>query len=526
MASTQAHLLRLPAELVGSITAFLPNRDIKHLRLTCRRLCAVARLRLTRVFLSANPLNIEVFRAIADHPTFRTQIVEIIWDDARLEASQEDSFYPDQGSPAVRRLFYEFAKGDCPREFWRGCEDNLNVLESRKGQDVDRPDHVARDQLIAERMLLRESWAYYEMLLRGQEEVLASNADVEALRYGLDRFPSLQRITITPVAHGFLFTPLYETPMIRAFPRGFNYPIPRAWIVNDQGMPHQVLEYRWNELSEDQRAMWRGFRVVTHELAKNTKHGVKELVIDVNQILTGLNCAIFTEPCPEYDDLVTFLRRPGVRRLDLALMTGYQPYLGWPAFRSGHLRRALAEASGMKHISLRADEPDPNPDSSDDPVNEHFIPLNTIFPIEKWTRLRHFGLSQFVVRQNDLLSFLAALPETLRTVELSFLAFLEGNYKDMLEGMRDTLGWGDRSTITRPRVSIAVVYGSSMQTERATWIDKGVEEFLYRGGRNPFRYTQGMWVHGGVGVRKDAFDVNYERPNLSFSALRAAGYIR
>jgi hypothetical protein len=36
------------------------------------------------VFLSAKPLDIEVFHAIADHPQFWHQIKEIIWDDARF----------------------------------------------------------------------------------------------------------------------------------------------------------------------------------------------------------------------------------------------------------------------------------------------------------------------------------------------------------------------------------------------------------------------------------------------------------
>lgn len=41
-------------------------------------------LRLQRVFLSANLLNIKVFRAIADHEKFRHKITEIVWDDARF----------------------------------------------------------------------------------------------------------------------------------------------------------------------------------------------------------------------------------------------------------------------------------------------------------------------------------------------------------------------------------------------------------------------------------------------------------
>ncbi|TGO88532.1 hypothetical protein BPOR_0157g00140 [Botrytis porri] len=58
---------------------------------------------------------------------------------------------------------------------------------------------------------------------------IISGADVNALTYVLERFQSLRRITITPAAHASLDQPLYETPMIKCFPKGFSYPIPRGW---------------------------------------------------------------------------------------------------------------------------------------------------------------------------------------------------------------------------------------------------------------------------------------------------------
>jgi hypothetical protein len=74
----------LPVELWSAILSHLPNRDIKTLRLVSKQSCNSVELRLQRVFLSANPLNIKVFRAIADHEKFRHKITEIIWDDARF----------------------------------------------------------------------------------------------------------------------------------------------------------------------------------------------------------------------------------------------------------------------------------------------------------------------------------------------------------------------------------------------------------------------------------------------------------
>lgn len=75
------------------VESYLPNRDIKNLRLVSRDFLNTFRLRLDRVFLSANTLNIEVFRSIADHETFRHHVVEIIWDDSLLVETPDRSLY-------------------------------------------------------------------------------------------------------------------------------------------------------------------------------------------------------------------------------------------------------------------------------------------------------------------------------------------------------------------------------------------------------------------------------------------------
>jgi hypothetical protein len=138
----------------------------------------------------------------------------------------------------------------------------LTALQHLRQEDVDRPDHIARDQLVAERLSLKESWRYYKELWWQQVEVLNSGADLDAFRYGLERFPLIQTVTITPLAHGRLFTPLYETPMIRAFPRGFNYLLPRSWPVHDPTYTPSPSR-PWNQIPDYEKDGWRGFRLFT-----------------------------------------------------------------------------------------------------------------------------------------------------------------------------------------------------------------------------------------------------------------------
>lgn len=78
-------------------------------------------------------------------------------------------------------------------------------------------------------MSLRDCWELYQNCIEQQDEVISSGRDENAFIYGLDRFLALKRVTVTPVVYGWLFSPLYGTPMIRSLPYGFNYPIPRGW---------------------------------------------------------------------------------------------------------------------------------------------------------------------------------------------------------------------------------------------------------------------------------------------------------
>lgn len=148
--------------------------------------------------------------------------------------------------------------------------------------------------------------------------------------------------------------------MIRAFPRSFNYPIPYAWPISSE-------QKRWKGLSEREKDTWRAFRIATRTLAHPAtssgqsterpqpyhKPGITEIIVDANQLLTGLNAHIFNEECAEHRNLASALRQPNFRYLDLALAVGGVENQGWRAFYSGCLRRTLAEATHSSTSELR-----------------------------------------------------------------------------------------------------------------------------------------------------------------------------
>lgn len=207
---------RLPAELLIAVLSHLSNQDIKNVRLTNKAVEKRALLRLSRVFISANPLNIQVFRAIADHDQFRHQVTEIIWDDVLLSRSTTGSGEEDVDDKFDSKDDGEDYDSDpggaypppqrgVPYWFVVACRQSENSLKRTDDEGL---------VVIDPELPIAESWRVYKQLLQQQDDVLASDADVEAFRYGLERFPALERITLTAATHGVLDYPMYKTPMI------------------------------------------------------------------------------------------------------------------------------------------------------------------------------------------------------------------------------------------------------------------------------------------------------------------------
>jgi hypothetical protein len=463
--------------------------------------------------------NVEVFRAIAEHETLRKGVTEIIWDDALLAECVErddDEFYNEREGLTDDETY--------PAWFARSCKENLEELTHRKGADVDDlPQHLEKGKQMEAQLPLEVSYAYYQGLLMQQESILSTQADIDALKYGIIRFPALKRITITPAAHGFLYTPLYETPMIREFPYGFNYAIPQAWPTVQPGYsPYEAPSW----YNEAEKSKWRGFRIILRTLAEQ-EHCISEFILDVKGLCTGLNCHAFDESYEEYKHLVTLLRKPGFNRIDLALLVSAQQDKGWPSFRSGYLRRALGEAKDLQHVSLCTDL-GPNQEFDVAEEESSVMPLRTIFPIDRWQQLRHFGLSGFVVRQDELISLLAAMPASLLSVELSFLFFYgDSNYRNLLSDMRDKLGWRDRPACERPKVVMGGGTFGPVVVGRATWVEDEVSEFLYDDGPNPFGPEGDPYpnqIQMDFGVERDEFEPAYERPWTDYDGLARLGY--
>ncbi|WQF79237.1 hypothetical protein CDEST_04251 [Colletotrichum destructivum] len=168
-------LTKLTSEPSGAIVSHLLNSHLKNLR---------PHLRFERVCISANPRNIEVLREIVNHDTFRQYVCEIVWDDSRFIAPLEK----ESGYISVHAEDFDF-------------EDTPLTVE------------------LAEHLHLEVAYSCCQRLVQQQEEALATAAIIAAFGLALDDTKFLTQC--------IPFFPQYLTPMIRAFPYGFNYPLHR-----------------------------------------------------------------------------------------------------------------------------------------------------------------------------------------------------------------------------------------------------------------------------------------------------------
>ena len=159
--------------------------------------------------------------------------------------------------------------------------------------------------------------------------------------------------------------------------------------------------------------------------------------------------------------------------------------------------------------------------------------MHSIFPVNDWHQLRHFGLCRFIVKKDDVIKFLGALPPTLVSVELSFFIFMpdSGDYHSLVYDMREKLGWRERDAENQPKIVIRVdvrvakIHGAVMMD-----VSQEVTSFMYQDGENPFDEDEGCVEHPYIpqsdtpkanGRLLDAFDPSFEKPNVSRLAMQA-----
>lgn len=478
------------------ISSYLPNKDIKNLRLAIQRLDGTSTLRIERIFISPSYKNIEVLHAIIGHAEFREKVKEIVWDDARFqkyllfdEESEKDEL--DEFHPTSYRMFEP------------AYEDNLGWVEQSVAGLV-RARTGAYPTHGEEMMTLDENFALYRQYYEEQQEIITAGLDVEALRAALSSFPALERLTVTSEAHRpGIHAPRYTTPMIRSFPPSFNYPV--AWPWHGQG-DVETEGYDSMQPWSEAREHWRGFYVLVEELARSQKI-VPELVVDVNRELTGIAFQFFEAESSDSRHFETICKR-GLTRLDLAVNVAQRLRTrGQEVLRhSSSFKRALSTAASMKHFSLHLSTATKSSyNESFDSFEEHTGILD-IIPIDTWRCLEHLSFSHLPLDASSLLTFPKNLPPSFNSLEFHDVLLFKGDWACMLQQLKDVLHW----TSNNPAITISV---SQMdEPYQSVWIQDEIARYL-DGGHSPFiRQYKPSEIQWGFGTIRDYFDESFSEP--------------
>ncbi|KXJ87987.1 hypothetical protein Micbo1qcDRAFT_207740 [Microdochium bolleyi] len=270
-------------------------------------------------------------------------------------------------------------------------------------------------------------WDYYQGLLRDQREVEESGAHIDALATALAAFTRLQTVTVSYHTHGRGGTqpkPVHETPMIRAFPHNFNYPVPLGWVDDS---PHARI-YGALPISQMPDSLSIVLRqLVTQGLCKDKNDAAEEepsplveLRIDDGGLGRGVDFGALTHSgCSgrsRADLLSQIMAQPGFEGLCLQ-MAGLTLVQCARYFDNGKFGDLLGQANGGRGLRKLELACNPTIPGANEPQNPT-MPLARVLRADNVAALRHLSLSHMLVHEGELVGLLAMLPGSIRTIEL------------------------------------------------------------------------------------------------------------
>lgn len=483
-----ATILDLPTELLQMACSYLPQRDIKRLRLSNAQLAAKVEPRFDHIFISPNRANLQVLLCILDHPRFRLCVEEIVWDNSLLEefptlesfgcAIQTQERMAKNG--ILRRVLALL-----PDEDMKDIHDSsIESSHSHNGLLTDDTkmrllrldtqesrDLLARD---ATTMGMEESYTLYQKLYQDEQEIMKRGWDVTAFHRALAEFPNLKRITLTSAIWSTPDTlPSRATPFFRALPPGFRKPWVRPWKEDradreenqEQTVTGQRLPFQW-----------RTYSVAMAILVKYPHPGIETIDIDASMNGSGVNSQLFATPNGDYDMTVETCRALSLKSFRLAISGSKAFEDGGQFIKSGLLKNLFSTMVHLQHLdfALNMSQPEPFKFNADD-----------VFPETILHRLRHFTLRN-IENLEDPFGLIVKL-ENAESIALVQVGFRE-SYYELLHRLREhysTKTCQPRFTFTQP---------GSFSSGLCVF-DTKIDDFLYRNGECPIAENAKEFSH-------------------------------
>lgn len=429
MKSTKS-ILDLPAELLAIVAEDLPKMDLKRLRLANRYLATNVDLRIDRVHISPNRANLECLQNILDHPRYRLNIHEIIWDDAQLDE------YPDLDSFRDAILIDESNKRaeiehllviSSQTHESDGLETHLyehddffdpqhRLTELAKGILLRRDDQASRDIIAGNVafMSMEESFEAYQSLYQEERNIMKQMSDAAALHHALKICPNLDRIVLTSeVWRPWNFQPAYATAYAKHLPPGFRKPSVWPWLGHRSNATltqvvhrDEVMKTAIAEQSSSLPHEFRGYSIVISALIAMPKpSNISELIIYPGNETIGIGHQLFATFNTDWINTISMARVIPLKRLKLAINSyGADHTTSASYLQSGQIHAALRTMPLLEHLDLSLNCLPRRGDRNS--VEEWVFDYSDILPIPLVHRLKTFALRNVNMYFEKLLDLL------------------------------------------------------------------------------------------------------------------------
>lgn len=421
-------ILDLPPELLAIICEDFSNIDIKRLRLASAYLAKNVDLRIDRVYVSPNRANLQCLRNILDHPRYKYQIAELIWDDAQLDA------YPDLDSfkqavewdekvmqRNVERLVRKLGEGEPEADVEMEAFEDEDLFDSsgkltEMAKDIllrhnsQFAKHVIAKNAIS--MSIEESYEIYQALYRQEQQIMKQEHDAAALEYTLENCPNLVRVILTSeVWRPWHLQPVYDTPFRRSLPQGFRKPSVWPWLSQRPYDTPARREYRegvmGNYVSDEEGSLpteFRGYSILLSALATIEDTQVSEFIVYPGQETIGVSHHLFTTPNADFTNTLKMAQHLPLTRLALSINASCAFRTSTTYLRSGQLRTLLASMSHLEHLDLSLNGTERHEETAGAVVRPSLV-----FPASLLPRLKTFALRNATFPELELVSLISAL---------------------------------------------------------------------------------------------------------------------
>jgi hypothetical protein len=417
-------ILDLPAELLAAVCEELSRLDIKRLRLASKYLATNVDLRIDRVYVSPNRANLDSLRKILEHPRYRFQIFELVWDDAQLDE------YPDIDSfraalladekvfqVEIERLLKGLSRETNDENMDSGAfehDDFFNedgkLTEVAKGVLLRNGNQLPRDIIAkyATVMSIEESYAIYEHLYCEEQEIMKRRLDASALQNALGTCPNIQRIILTSeVWRPWNLQPLYHTPFHRSLPPGLRKPSVWPWLdFRPQSTPAQIahrdmiMRTTITNQNGSLPSEFRGYSIIVSSLVSMPEPSVSEFIIYSGHETAGISHQLFATPNVDFNNTLTMARKVPLKRLVLSLNSyGADHNTKRSYLASTQLHDFLHAMPHLEHLDLS-----PNCYTRREPRSITPGPFHAShIPVTLLSRLKTFALRNAQISHEDLL---------------------------------------------------------------------------------------------------------------------------